>query len=116
MIQYFKLRLELLGFWIFSELYLPDSGFGISSFCKSVWIHRCWEPKSTKAAKKKRKKKRKETRNIKKKLSVNKISHGKNVAYTLDICFLKMDKASGAVQGNRYTAGDATSLFVPVNI
>ena len=36
MIQYFKRRLELLGFWIFSELYLPDSGFGISSFCKSV--------------------------------------------------------------------------------
>lgn len=61
MIQYFKRRLELLGFWIFSELYLPDSGFGISSFCKSVCgFTAVWSLNRQKMQKKEKKKRNSE--------------------------------------------------------
>lgn len=94
MMQYCQLRLELLGFWIF--LNLPNSGFGISSFCKSGCGFTTFG-----SLNRQKLQKEKYTRNIKKKqktFSVNKISHGKNVAYTLDIlCLLKMDGAPVAV-------------------
>lgn len=100
MMQYFHLRLELFRFVDITELICLTLVWGSPLLLKCVRIHHCWEPKLAKAAK------RKDSRNInkykkKKTISVNKMSHGKNVAHTLDILFLlKMDKADGVVQGN----------------
>lgn len=70
MMQYCQLRLELLGFWIF--LNLPNSGFGISSFCKM-----CVDSPLLGAEVGKSCKKEKTLRTLRKTFSVNKISHGK---------------------------------------
>lgn len=64
MMQYLQLRLKLFRFLDISELSCLTLVLGSLFLLKCVWIHRCWEPETAKAAKnknKQKKRKKKET-------------------------------------------------------